>query len=246
MKTSAKIVLITLGVALIGIIAVIFWAKKQIDSNIIKASGITETQTIIPEAFDKIHISGGYSVRLHYGDKHEVKVEADKNFLKLIEVTVNEGTLNIENRKTLLSGRAKIAITCPSVSDLKLSGGVELESEDMLSVPHFTMNTSAGSTVKLNGTFEIFKGTLSAGSSLTLLGIAKSAEFNLSAGSTLDGDEFAADSCYLTTVAGSSAEIISNHYLEVEATSGSEIRYSGSPSVGKQMTSSGGTIRKIE
>lgn len=244
MKTSAKILLITLGAALILMVAAVFWVKKQFDRHTVKASGNEMTQTYTPGQFDKIHISGGFIVKMQTGDTNEIKVTVDENFQKLINVEVKDKILHIESKNVFQSFGAKIHMTCMTVSELKLTGGVRFECENKIEVPIFSVHSSAGTIVKLNGSFDTFKGTLAAGSEMTLSGAAGRAELNLAAGSRLDGETFAMDSCFINAAAGSTADVLVNQYLEAEATAGSRIVYEGSPFVAKQNTSSGAIIRK--
>jgi hypothetical protein len=244
MKTSAKILLITLGAALILIVAVVFWVKNQIDKHTVKASGNVITQIYTPDQFDMIHVSGGFIVNMKIGDKNEVKVTVDENFQKLINVEVKNGILNIESKNVFQSFGAKIQMTCISVSELKLTGGVRFECEDMIDVPDFSVLSTAGTSVKLNGSFDRFKGTLAAGSEMNMTGSAKRADINLAAGSVFDSEQFSTDSCFISAAAGSTADILVNQYLEAEATAGCRIVYEGSPFVAKQNTSSGAMIKK--
>ncbi len=244
MKTSAKILLITLGFSLLLILGIIIWAKTYFNSNIERGSGNIVTKTYFPESFHKIKITGGFNVQLNHGEQPKVDVTLDDNFQKYIRVNVIDSLLVISGVNIFRPQGTNISITHTGINELQLQAAVKLESSDTLECEQFTLKTNSGTSTRLLGNFRNFTCTMSAGTKVTLLGTSTHADFRLSAGTELFASEFLTDTCIISASAGSSAGIHVLEYLEAEADAGSSIVYHGSPTIGKQNTSSGSSIRK--
>jgi len=245
MKTSAKILIITFAVTLVLSLIAIIRVKQHIDANTIHASGTDSTIVYHDHLFDRMVVSGNFDVTLSQGEKEHIEITADKNFVHLIGVTVENGMLSISCPNPFHTFSADISISYRELSELHLSAGTQLVCRDYIEAPSFKMSSTSGTSSTIHGRFDTLYCTLSAGTMMNLKGSAAHAEFNLSAGTRLEAYEFLTDSCTIKAHAGSSAEISVSSFLDAEAGSGSSITYQGKPETVKQNTSSGGAIKSF-
>lgn len=245
MKTSTKILIITFAVTLVLSLIAIIRVKQHIDANTIKASG-TDTSIVYNDlTFDRMVISGNFDVTLSQSEKEQIEIVADKNFVHLLGVIVENGMLSISCPNPFHTFKAHINISYRELGEIHLSAGTQLECKDYLEAPSFKMSSTAGTSSTIHGRFDTLYCTLSAGTMMSLKGSATHAKFDLSAGTRLDAFEFLTDTCTIKAHAGSSVEISVSSFLDAEAGSGSSITYKGQPETVKQNTSSGGAIKSF-
>lgn len=239
MKTSAKILLITLVSYLVLMVVLVFAAKKFIDRHLEKASGSITTKEYFPSEFERISITGGFDVVLEQGSKYSVSVTVDETFQKHIKVWVKENTLNITGANMMQAFHAKVRIVAPSIHAVNLTAGASLVSENDIRSDNFSLNLSLGSSAEINGIFDSLSCEAIGGSQVMFNGSAAKSVFHLSAGATVKAREFYVDTCIVSAYSGSEILITVNKYLDAEASSGSVIQYLGTPEIGKHSTVSG-------
>ncbi len=119
-----------------------------------KGEYIGETREL--ESFDKIEISGGYTVKIVIGEGSSIEIEAEENLLKLIRTRVMGNTLKIDSKKDLNPRREiELRIYTEELTDIEIAGSSNL---DVINIDcdHFTLDLAGAANADLSGKAEKF------------------------------------------------------------------------------------------
>ncbi|MDA3614813.1 head GIN domain-containing protein [Polluticaenibacter yanchengensis] len=173
--------------------------------NGIDESGVTKTEQIDANNFDKIKVSGPFKVYVEPSTTFKVEVEADEAFLPYIKIGVEEDDLlriKLENNVSLsTSKKIEVRVMMPEVEEVQISGsgnivgnGIFSTNEDFeakvsgsgniefgIKSPNVTTGISGSGTISLTGFSDKLKGKISGSGTLNLDNIeSNEAEVNIS------------------------------------------------------------------
>ena len=175
MRTSNKI-LLTVGAGTVLFVfllsvAVKFMPEKM--KSIIESHGessIRETRTVSLGAFNEILVKGYWEISLVQGDTYRVEIDAPKDDIEKILVEKKGSTLLLDSKTKSQdsdsSGRQKVSISLPLISQIDLSGITKLKfsgfSNEALSVNFDGVTSISGTDSKIQNLSIIGKGIFSA------------------------------------------------------------------------------------
>lgn len=248
MKTSNKLLLVLLVVALTAITAFIGTAKHyhmKGASDAVKGDGnrATEARTI-PE-FTGISIKGRIEIQLTQGTDTKVAVNAAKNIVPLVSTEVINGILTVTT-KSRINENEKIVvdITVPAIQSINMSEGAFVETTHTFTGDKLTVNSNSGSNGRLNLQYMNLSCQLSTGSELDLDGSAEEASLEASTGANIQAGDLSAKICRVEANTGANATVNASQELIAEINTGSVLNYRGDPAKTDINSSTGGTVRK--
>ncbi|MBS4013921.1 MAG: DUF2807 domain-containing protein [Bacteroidetes bacterium] len=245
MKTSNKLLLGALLVALLGITISVFLMKSVLNKTLIIGKGNLIEKTIDVNDFTNLNIAGNYKIYYTQDDSYAVKIIAEENIINLINVFVEEETLKTSSDSMIVSSNISIYVTAPNISNLILTAGSSFIA-GFIATDEIKVTANGGVNLDINGTFSEFNLFLNAGADAIIKGNSKRLSVLANAGSSLQAKEFEVLEAELTASSGSTLEVNAINTLSVESSSGSSVIYYGNPELKNIITSSGGTFQKRE
>lgn len=198
--------------------------------------------------FTGITIGGGIDMRLQQGDRFEVEVITADGKLDDIVTEVSNGTLEIRRRQPqgiFDWGKAgTVHVTLPALTSLTASGGSDVRSEGTFTSDAVEIVASGGSDLVLNVAASNLQVTVSGGSDVRLSGTARSASVQSSGGSDLNARELMVDDVEVQSSGGSDLSIAVRNKIVGNASGGSDISYTGAPTVVQVNSSGGGGVHQ--
>jgi hypothetical protein len=196
--------------------------------------------------FNGVAVGGGIELSLRQGEPFNVEVVADDGELDEIVTEVRNGKLEIRRRRSSWwfnwGDAGSVNVTMPTLVSLTASGGSDVRSEGTFTSDTVELVASGGSDVTLDVAAGSLEVTASGGSDVRLSGSARSARVQTSGGSDLDARAFTADDADVQSSGGSDLAIGVRNRIVGNASGGSDIRYTGQPSVVQVNSSGGGAV----
>ena len=228
----------------IGIASLLF-TGCNVDLNLdsIKGEGEVRTETRTVGDFNKIKASRGLRVILSDGPTGEVKVQANDNLHDIIITEVENNTLIIKSEKNIRRADAKnIMVNVSNLKGIKSSSGAAVRSNDEIKTAEIDLDASSGSNINIDVFAKEVVCSSSSGSTIKVSGETGRVIADSSSGSNINTSDLKSGSCEASSSSGSSIKLYCENTIVAKASSGSSIRYKGSPEKKELKKSSGGSI----
>jgi hypothetical protein len=181
--------------------------------------GPRTTQTRSVGDFDRVSATDGIDVELRTGDAAHVRVTAGEDVIDDIETVVDGGTLRITgDGDHVFGGERVVRITLPRLVAVEASGGSDVDGAGIRAA-ELRLTASGGSDLEFDGRVDRLVLTASGGSDAHLSGLD-------------------ARTVTLRTSDGSDADVSAIERLDADVSGGSDVSYSGSPEITKQVSDS--------
>jgi hypothetical protein len=139
---------------------------------------------------------------------------------------------------------ATVYVTVTNVKSIKSSSGSDVTGETIIVSDYLEVESSSGADLKLQVRARTLRAESSSGSDMELSGEAEFFEGRSSSGSDLDAMDLVAKKAKVRASSGSDLAITVTDDIEADASSGSDISYSGRPQYVNIDESSGGDVRR--
>lgn len=218
---------------LIAVTASLASCNLNMNLNGVNGNGnVTTEERAINEDFNAVKGSSGLDVIITKGDQNKILVEADENLHEIIETEVENGMLKIGVEGNIGNYKKKtVYVTYTSINTVEASSGADVVADSILEVENLTLDSSSGASI----TAEVFSKSLyaeaSSGADLKITGKSSSLKAKASSGADIDARELLVLNCNADVSSGADIKINVKDRLEVEATSGGDIHYYGSPTI---------------
>ena len=137
-----------------------------------------------------------------------------------------------------------VHVTLPTLVSLTASGGSDVSTEGTFTSDTLKLVASGGSDLVIAVSATTLEATASGGSDMRVTGTARSASVRSSGGSDLDASGLTAAEADVQSSGGSDLSIAVRDKLVGNASGGSDIAYSGQPTVVDVNTSGGADIHR--
>lgn len=187
--------------------------------------------------FDSIVVGGSIDLTIRQSDEFLVEVLASDGDLEDVITDVDGSTLAIRSRPGagnffgLFPTGAEVAVSLPVLSSVRASGGSDVTGLGVITGEALRISTSGGSDLDLAVDLQSLEVSTSGGSDVYLSGTVASAQFSASGGSDLDARSLEANEVQISSSGGSDAFVRVSDRLTGRASGGSDVIYSGEPSV---------------
>lgn len=227
---------------------------KTISTLLVLISTLAFGQTEL-EPFTSIDVFGGFQIELIPSDKEAIEMEAyniDKNDL-LVEVHRGVLELKVKNRHYLTdwnsdkfrkSPRIKTKIYYQELNTIEASAGAIVRSGETLRNKKMEIICTMGAEVTLNTMSEVMYLKTSMGAVAYISGRTDFLEAKASMGSELKAGRLESKSAFVKASMGSDVEIFATEEIDINASMGSDVRYSGNPTVRHTNKNMGSDIGK--
>ena len=117
----------------------------------VQGSGKEATEHRDVKDFSKIDTHGAFDVAVKCGPSRSVEITGDDNLVKLVETTVEDGTLTLTSEKNLHAKKGlKVTITTPHLTSFSLKGAGDV-SIDGVNEKDFTVDLKGAGDLTASG-----------------------------------------------------------------------------------------------
>jgi len=197
--------------------------------------------------FQSVDVGSIFNAEILAGTDWDVVISGRDRDLEDVVVKVTNGELNINFNKDISKWdrnrkEVKVHITMPELQSLDLSGAVKgrIYGFDQHSMD---ISLSGASVTEMDVNLTEANIDLEGVSRLNISGTGESLDAEVSGASNLNAEDFLVDYAVLKVSGASQARVHVNKELEIDASGGSSVRYSGDPMI-KSDRSSGSSIIK--
>ncbi len=215
------IVAIVVVAAIIGTMSIPFFPRMLVGSGHL----VTNQEQFT--GFTAVEVSSGFQFTVKQANSYSVNVTIDDNLVNYVQISKSGNTLSVGLAPGYgyQSAPPKVEIAMPDITQLSLSGGSSGSVNGFILSHDFTALVSGGSSVSMSGRAQALSIEGSGGSQLNLLGFTvTNAQVNLSGGSR--------------------ATISLNGVLNANLSGGSQLYYTGNPTMGNINTSGGSIVSR--
>lgn len=212
-------------------------------------TGIKGSKNVVSEErdissnFETIKVQQGINLYLTQGNSTDIKVEADDNIIDLLITEVKNNELKIFFEKNVYRAKSKnVYLTTDDISEIRTSSGANVKSENTLQVTSLDLDSSSGSSIKLEVNAEEITSESSSGSHIKIYGKTTTFSAKSSSGSSIDAEDLKCEEAYAKASSGANIDLNVSEKLTAKASSGGDIDYEGSPADVNKDTSSGGSV----
>ncbi len=223
----------------------------------------SETRSL--DSFSKVSVGESIEVILTKGSKESAKVVVDDIPLDEVATEVVGSTLKIYlEGNSYRNVEVKVWVTYVSLEGLRSSSSSSIVAEELIvskgdfdiecsssgniyasiKARYVDISVSSSGDVDLQVEAEEMEVEVSSSGDIDIAGKANSIEVSASSSGSVNGYELMCGDAYLRASSSGSIKLTVDGELEARASSGSSIRYKGSPSKTNTDSSSGGSVRR--
>ena len=209
----------------------------------IKGSGHQTTKDVAVENFNAVEISGYFDVELTQSNKEALRIEADDNLMKYIDVKVNQDKkLQIEIKDHIEfthSKKLKLYLTYSNLHSIEVNGAAHLHSKTPARSQNMDIEISGAASVDMDFFTESLKINESGAGSFKLAGKTTKLEVNISGAGSIDAYALEAKNAKIEISGAGSANVLATNTLDVQISGVGSVKYKGNPSINKSITAIG-------
>ena len=210
--------------------------------NAVRGSGNVETEERTVSDFSGIDLSGSGEVILTQAEVESLTIEAEDNFIPLIETEVRNGTLVIGTKEntTLMSTKPiRFLVSMPNIDNLAVSGSGEIVAESVTS-DNLELDINGSGDIDIEQlTAESITADISGSGNLTLAGAVAEQRIDISGSGEYKADALESDTAVVAIGGSGKTTIWVNEVLDAEIDGSGEVNYYGSPTVNQDISGSG-------
>lgn len=212
----------------------------------VKASGVVKSEVRNLSGFDGIKVCCGIEVQLTQDASFSVRVESDEKFLPYVSTSLDDGKLVIGYSRNI-SLRTKqnhttVYISMPAIESIDAVSGSAVYGQNALVSSDLKIKVSAGALFKGTVSAEKLSLDTSSGALITVEGKASKCSMGASSGSRIAASELVCRNLDADLSSGANISAHAIKQLKVDASSGADFVYSGTPKEVSVSKSSGGSV----
>jgi len=211
-------------------------------------SGHTATIEKNLEGFTKVSVGSAFAVNITSSDTYKVTITVDDNLQKYLVVAVTEDTLRIGFQPgvnlNMRNDTVRAEIAMPRLEGLELNGASRGTVTGFRSDASLALELSGASTLAGDIQAGDVQMQLSGASKATLKGSGGALRLEASGASRADLAEFPTEDTQVEVSGASSATVNVDGTLDVNASGASQVRYLGSPTLGRIEVSGASSVKQ--
>ena len=199
-------------------------------------------------AFSAVDVANGACVEIIQGDKFSVRVEAEADTLRELDIIVDNGALHI--RDTKQSGFRKffsrdssrilrVIVTAPQYKTLAVHGSGDVIA-DTLKAAALRLSVAGSGDIRVNNLdAQSLTSSISGSGDIQTSGKVDSVTANISGSGDVDHSGLVADTVTVAIAGSGAAKVWANRALSVSIAGSGDVVYKGSPTIKKSVAGSG-------
>jgi hypothetical protein len=215
----------------------------------VRGNGKLSTETRTAASFNGVKVSGAIDLYVRQNSSPSIKIEADENLLKYIEIE-NDGNMLVIHTKRGVNLRPtrslRVYIGAPAFSRLEASGACDIFSENKISSPEtLNIDLSGASDAKLEVNAPRVDVDVSGAGTVTLKGETRDFSVDGSGSTDIKCYGLLAENTKVGISGAGSAEVFASVKLDVDVSGAADVRYKGNGTV-SQRVSGAGSVKKTD
>ncbi len=215
----------------------------------VRGSGNVISQERKFSGFSGVEASNAIHLYVKQDSVFSVKVETDDNLQEYIQVSVDNGTLIIEqedNTRLDVTGKLSVYVSAPLFKHLKASGASEIHGQSMLTSEEAVfIKVTGASEAELHLKAPSVTGEMTGASKLRLSGQSKDLHIEGTGASKAFCFDLLAENTSVDLSGASHAEVFASVKLDAEASGASGVLYKGNATV-NQRTNGAASVKKSD
>lgn len=196
--------------------------------------------------FKAISVGGSFEVELKNGPVTEVKVEADDNIIKYVDIHVSGNNLKIETKgiNNLNQAHLKVYITSPEINQIKSSGAATVNIKNVLKNED-KIDLDASGAANINGEVDApqINTEASGAANIEITGRTKTYKVNATGSGTVKSSGLMSETTNAHASGAGTVYVYSSVSLDADASGAGTVHYKGGGSL-SQKVSGAGSIKK--
>ena len=210
-----------------------------------RGSGSEKTEQRAVSSFDRLDVSGAFTVEFVCAEQTSLEITADDNLLEDISTEVRGSTLHIETARSIWPrGRLLVRVSSPNISVIRSSGASDISASN-ISNEKLSIETSGAGSVKADVQTSLLRLETSGAGNVALKGSAETFIVETSGAADVKARNLHVKKARLEVSGAGDVELNVSDELDVSVSGAGDIRYFGSPSSVRQDISGAGSVRKI-
>lgn len=201
------------------------------------------TRQVDVPPFKRVAVSSDIDLFLTPSSHNALEIRGESSVISKVECRVEGDQLNIflvGTFRWVKNRKVEVYLNYKELEYIAASAGSDVRCDSVMRTHSLEIRGQSGSDIAVNVDVKRLKVTLSSGSDALLKGEADELIVTASSGSSLRAYKLQSRRAVVTTSSGSDANINVTSEVIINASSGSDVRYKGSPAI-KEITSSGGS-----
>lgn len=213
----------------------------------VRGVGPTETETRSVGSFSRLELKIDAEVILTQGPQREVRVEAQRNILDVLETEIDGDQLQIEYGHARVVGHdpVRVYVTAPTLDELEVSGSGELRT----AAPWLAANQSLRVKVSGSGDADLtltaadgLRTAISGSGEVKLHGAASSNNVTISGSGKVSAYDLSTQDTYVSISGSGKAYVTAARTLSTDISGSGSVYYHGNPTVSSRISGSGKVV----
>ncbi|MFP4691824.1 MAG: head GIN domain-containing protein [Bacteroidales bacterium] len=234
MKTTNRILGITLAIFMIAIIAIMIFVRTQLIQHIghVEGSGEVRTERREIAPFNRVSVAGNLTLHVMQDENRQLEVQADDNLLEFVVTEVEDGKLIVSLDQPVRNNeQLDVYIRIPELEELSVSRGAQAFAENPITGAYLSHTLQAGAKSTLNLQVDSLDIKARAGAIARLAGRADIMNIYSTAGAIIYAGELLVENCEIDASAGSLNYLHVTGMLSGQARYGALVHFEGNPGI---------------
>jgi predicted small secreted protein len=208
----------------------------------VRGTGPTQTEVRTLNSFERLELKMDAEVFVSQGSPQQVRVEAQRNILDVLETEMNGDKLEIEYGRVNVRSHdpVRIYITVPTLRELEVSGSGKASSTAPLTATSFRAGVSGSGELNLNfAQVDALRTNVSGSGEARLSGNAPSHNVNISGSGRVSAYDLTTLDTYVSISGSGRSYVRAARTLNADINGSGSVYYKGNPTVSSRITGSG-------
>lgn len=214
-----------LGLA--GLVGAVGCQEMFFEGDGVRGSGHVASESRRVSGFSRIDTEGAFDVRVKVGPETSLQIKGDDNLIKLVESTVQNGTLHLSTREKISPKKDMVVtITTPRLEAFNLKGAGDVDI-DGVREDKFELDLRGAGDMRISGTTRDLDISLKGAGDMNLFGLR-------------------AENVRATLKGAGDINVYATRYLKADVMGAGDLRYKGHPEKVDKSTSGIGDIEEMD
>jgi hypothetical protein len=210
--------------------------------------GVIKTENREVSGFNSVSISTFGEMQIRQGATESLTIQAPSDYLRYLETSVENNTLNISVRRGFIGAPVRRVIYTLTVKDLKslsFSGAGTIKILDGLQSQDFSLNLSGAGSIEIDAlTADALTINFSSAGAIVVAGKVDTQTVNLSGVGSYEAGDLQSRSIKINLTGAGSSTVWATDSLDVTLSGVGSISYFGSPQVSQNISGLGSVNSK--
>ncbi|RPD47846.1 DUF2807 domain-containing protein [Hymenobacter sediminis] len=211
----------------------------------VRGTGPSETETRTLSSFNRIELKVDGEVIITQGPQQEVRVEAQRNILDVLETEISGNELEIEygNVNVRDHDPVKVYVTVPALTEVHVSGSGKIRSAAPWSAEKFEVKVSGSGEADISFTqITSLRTDVSGSGEVRLAGASQSHNISISGSGRVAAYDLNTQDSYVSISGSGRSYVLATRTLNADISGSGSVYYRGTPAVNSRISGSGKVI----